>query len=82
MACFSEVFKKAVIKALNSTNIVIGTAPLGGNDFIMEIKNRRDVEIHEVTWNNRRLIPDFILERISDLLKPWKGKISRQENIS
>ncbi len=36
----------------------------------MEIKNRRDVEIHEVTWNNRRLIPDFILERISDLLKP------------
>ena len=70
MACFSEVFKKAVIKALNSTNIVIGAASLGGNDFIMEIKNRRDVEIHEVTWNNRRLIPDFILERISDLLKP------------
>ena len=26
------------------------------------------MEIHEVTQNNRKLLPDFILNRISDLL--------------
>ena len=68
MQCFSEVFKRAVIKALNSTNIVIGTIAPGGDDFIMEVMSREDVEIHEVTQNNRKLLPDFILKRISDLL--------------
>ena len=34
----------------------------------MEVMSREDVEIHEVTQNNRKLLPDFILKRISDLL--------------
>ena len=68
MECFSEVFKRAVIIALNSTNIVIGTIAPGGDDFIMEVRSREDVEIHEVTQNNRRLLPDFILNRISEIL--------------
>jgi len=68
MECFSRVFKLAVIKALNSSNIVIGTIDSGGDDFIMEVRSREDIEIHEVTRNNRKLLPDFILNRISDLL--------------
>jgi nucleoside-triphosphatase THEP1 len=83
MECFSRVFKQAVIKALNSSNIVIGTLAPGGDDFIMAVRSREDVEIHEVTRNNRKLLPDFILNRISDLLStsvhngkkiPPKGK--------
>lgn len=68
MECFSEVFKHAVIKALDSTNIVIGTIAQGGDDFITEVRSRNDVELHEVTQNNRKLLPDFILNRLSDIL--------------
>jgi len=68
MECFSEVFKRAVIKALDSTNIVIGTIAPGGDDFITEVRSREDVELHEVTQNNRKLLPDFILNRLSDIL--------------
>ena len=74
MECFSKVFKLAVLKALNSSNIVIGTIPPGGDDFIMEVRSREDVEIHEVTRNNRKLLPDFILNRISDLLMHYGKK--------
>ena len=68
MECFSRVFKLVVLEALNSSNIVIGTIAPGGDEFIMKVRSREDVEIHEVTWNNRKLLPDFILNRIADLL--------------
>jgi len=68
MQCFSRAFKLAVLKALNSSNIVVGTIAPGWDDFFMEVSSREDVEIHEVTQNNRKLLPDFILNRISDLL--------------
>lgn len=75
MECFSEGFKLAAIKALDSSNIVIGTITLGGDHFLTEIKKRQDMEIHEVTWNNRMLLPDFIISRISDLLMHYEKKV-------
>lgn len=63
MECFSDGFKQATLIALDSANIVIGTITLGGDDFILQIKNRGDVEIHEVTESNRNALPDLILER-------------------
>ena len=69
MECFSEVFKRAATEALDSANIVIGTVTLGGNDYIQKIKNREDLEIHEVTPENRDSLPELILGKISDLLK-------------
>jgi len=69
MECFSEVFRQAALKALDSPNIVVGTITLGGDDFILGIKKREDLEIHEVTLHNRDLLPDVILRNISDLLK-------------
>ncbi|MCL4475205.1 MAG: nucleoside-triphosphatase [Nitrospirae bacterium] len=69
MECFSEVFRQAAVKALDSPNIVVGTITLGGDDFILGIKKREDLEIHEVTLHNRDLLPDVILRNISDLLK-------------
>jgi nucleoside-triphosphatase len=68
MECFSEAFKHAALAALDSPNIVIGTITLGGDEFIKEIKNRKDIELHEVNLENRDDMPDLILERIS-LLK-------------
>ena len=63
MECFSEVFKKAALAALDSTNIVIGTITFGGGEFIQEVKEREDIEIVEVTENNRDSLPELILEK-------------------
>lgn len=68
MECFSEVFKQAALRALDSPNIVIGTITLGGDDFILEIKKREDIEINEVTPDNRNILPHLILRKISDLM--------------
>lgn len=69
MECFSDVFKEAAISALDSSNIVVGTITFGGDNFIMGIKERQDIEIHEVTPENRDSLPDFILREISILQK-------------
>ena len=69
MECFSEVFRKAAVNALDSPNIVIGTITFGGDDFILGIKNREDIEIHEVTPDNRDALPEMILKKISEILQ-------------
>ncbi len=68
MECFSETFKEAAINALDSSNIVIGTITFGGDNFILGIKKREDMEIIEVTEDNRDLLPEIIIEKISHLL--------------
>ncbi len=69
MECFSDVFKEAAINALDSPNIVVGTITFGGDDFILKVKARKDIEIHEVTPENRDLLPELILKKISNLQK-------------
>jgi len=68
MECFSMAFKLAATNAIDASNIVIGTITLGGDDFIREIKKRGNVEICEVTEDNRNLLPDIILRKISNIL--------------
>ena len=69
MECFSELFKKTAIEVLDSDNIVIGTITMGGDDFIKSIKLRGDIEITEVTAENRDTLPQLILEKIKSLKK-------------
>jgi len=69
MECFSEVFRKAAVNALDSQNFVVGTITFGGDDFIQGIKNREDIEIHEVTPENRDSLPEKILKKISEILQ-------------
>jgi nucleoside-triphosphatase len=68
MECFSMAFKQAAVNALDAPNIVIGTITFGGDAFILEIKKREDMEINEVTEDNRDLLPDLILRQISNFL--------------
>ena len=77
MECFSEAFKKAAIKALDSPNIVIGTITLGGDDFIASVKKREDIEILEVNQGNRNALPDVILRKIRDLTGASEGSPER-----
>jgi len=69
MECFSEKFKKAATLALDSENIVVGTITIGGTDFILEVKQRPDTEIIEVTEESRDALPDVVLEKIIQILK-------------
>ena len=64
MECFSELFQQAAVNALNAPNRMIATIALGGSDFIRGIKDREDVEILEVTLENRDTLPALILEEI------------------
>lgn len=68
MECFSLAFKQATTNAIDSSNIVIGTITLGGDEFIREIKKRKDIKISEVTVDNRNVLPSTILRKISYLL--------------
>ncbi len=68
MECFSHKFKEAALKALDSPNIVIGTITLGQDEFIQKIKQRDDIEITEVTPENRETLPGEIIEKIKMLL--------------
>jgi nucleoside-triphosphatase THEP1 len=68
MECFSRTFKQTAVNALDAPNIVIGTITFGGDAFILEIKKREDMEINEVTEDNRDLLPDLILRQISNFL--------------
>jgi len=69
MECFSEVFRRAAVRALDSPNIVVGTITLGGDEFILRIKQRGDIEINEVTPENRDILPAAIVRKISELLQ-------------
>ena len=68
MECFSQKFIEAAKQALDSPQIVIGTITLGGSDFILEVKQRNDIEIIEVTLENRDHLPDIIAKKVIQLL--------------
>lgn len=65
MECFSMKFQEAALEALNSPNLVIGTITLGGSGFIQAVKQRSDIEIIEVTAENRDSLPEMISCRLS-----------------
>lgn len=76
MECFSEKFITAANLALDSPNIVIGTITLGGSDFILEVKRRTDIEIIDVTFENRDRLPEVIVKKVIEHLKSYLPKSS------
>ncbi|MFH1623681.1 MAG: nucleoside-triphosphatase [Pseudomonadota bacterium] len=67
MECYSERFREAALKALDSKNIVLGTIAVGGDTFIREIKARNDVKLYEVTLENRDRLPRVLIEEMESL---------------
>ena len=65
MECYSVLFKKTIIQALDSVNFVIGSIALKGDSFIQGIKNREDVRVICITQQNR----DSLVEEILGLIK-------------
>ena len=62
MELFSNRFRSLVRDALNSDKQVLASIPLKGEGFIQEIKQRLDLYLLEVTYDNRDRLPEAILE--------------------
>ncbi|MBN1522232.1 MAG: AAA family ATPase [Candidatus Aureabacteria bacterium] len=69
MECFSQEFQKAAIRVLDSSHPVIGTIAVGGTEFIRKIKERDDIDIIEVTRENRNHLTEKILEKVGYALE-------------
>jgi len=82
MECFSGIFRQAALKALDSPSIVIGTITLGGDEFIAGVKTRADVEILEVTKDNREYLPQVITRKIEVLLGIMTSNFENNPTLS
>jgi nucleoside-triphosphatase len=66
MECYSKPFVEALYCALDSDNQVLGVIKKKGGALVKEIKLREDVELIEVTLENRDELPNQIV-RIFEL---------------
>jgi len=65
MELFSQAFRKALIQSLNSGKTILGTIHYRVKArIIIEIKEREDVAIIEVTHKNREELPEKITHEI------------------
>ena len=64
MECFSARFQEAVLRALESEVPVLGTVGLGGHPFIRQIRVRADVELIQITAENRDRLPQQLSRRV------------------
>jgi nucleoside-triphosphatase len=61
MECFSALFREIAHSALTSDKKVLATVAYRGGGFIAEVKERWDVHLRTLTWENRvHLLPDII----------------------
>ena len=68
MECFCPEFVEAAQRALDAPQPVIGTITYGRHGFIAEVKARDDIEIIEVTDENRNELPGLILQKLEQLI--------------
>jgi nucleoside-triphosphatase THEP1 len=64
MECFSELFRKTLIQALDGPHTVIGSIALKGNPFIEGIKERPDVRIVFVAPQNRDHLDQAVVNEL------------------
>jgi len=64
MECFSTMFKDLVIELLSSDTLVIATVALKGTGLISHVKSRPDIELIEITKDNRNNLLSNVLNHI------------------
>lgn len=68
MECLSEKFKSLLKETLDSEKWVIATIAFRGNEFIEELKKRKDLRLFEITQSNRNfMLPDILREIKKDV---------------
>ena len=71
MECFSSAFVSAVRDLLDNARPLVATVALAGGGFIAEIKARSDVEILQVTRDNRDRLPQHLADRLRPSFGSW-----------
>ena len=69
MECLSDSFRSLIKKLLYSDKPVIATIALKGGGIIEEIKERNDVELFEITHENRNSISSLILHNVRAIIQ-------------
>ncbi len=70
MELFSEKFKDATRKALESCKLVVAVVHWKAQDrLIVEARKREDAELMTVTYENREKLPEAIVEKALRFLK-------------
>ena len=70
MELFSSAFRDAVVRAVESNKPVLGTIHFGLRDSLVNsIKKREDMEILEVTYENRETLHNLIIDKIVQSLQ-------------
>ncbi|MEM3666453.1 MAG: NTPase [Candidatus Bathyarchaeia archaeon] len=69
MELYSENFKEAMKKAVESGKLIIGTVHWRAKDKLIDaIKSREDCEIYTVTYENRANLHETLIKKASELL--------------
>lgn len=74
MECFSQRFRELLSGLLDSGKIVIATIALKGDKFISQIKQRPDVQVYEITTENRDSLVFAVLSQVKKILRQGKEK--------
>ncbi len=70
MELFSEEFRKAVVEAVESEKVVLGTVMAAPHPWVDALKALPQVTVLELTEANRESIVETVLERLEDPLPP------------
>ena len=61
MECFSKMFTDLVMELLSSNKLVVATVALKGTGLMAHVKSRQDIELIEITKDNRNdLLPNIL----------------------
>lgn len=75
MELFSEPFREAVLKALESNKLIIGVIHWRAKDRLVDkIKSMNDAEVFDLTLENRDDIPRVMLEKAKNYLRGRKSE--------
>lgn len=67
MECLSDQFKRLLKEILDSEKCVIATIALKGSGLIAEAKERKDVQLFEITKGNRESLFSEILKEVGGI---------------
>jgi nucleoside-triphosphatase len=69
MELFSKAFREAIVEAIESDSVVVGTVMSSRNQWVDRVKDLPQVTVLEVTTTNR----DRMAQRVLDLLDTSPG---------
>lgn len=70
MECISKKFRELTAELLASGRPVVATVAMKGAGLIADVKARPDVELIEISRDNRNDLPRWILHAVSARIKP------------